>query len=424
MKKIVITLYIALLAGISANAQIMDAIYSDDFPGDAKVRAGIHADYDLNSNALTNALVAKFYRGGYIDNDIKKVGFDELKNFNRVGGNYSYGIYAAIKPDSVFHKKHISFFLSVRDRLHVDARFPRDLFTLGFYGNAQFAGKTAYLTDFNLNLLRYQQLQVGMVSSNLDSVARWGVAVSFLKGQEYLSVLANKAELFTSADGQYIDLNTELLMVKSDTSKSGYAAFNGGGASVDIFFEAPFETRLGPARIRMSVSDIGMIRYNNETLRFKQDSLLHYSGIYINNLTNIQSSSGENIKDSIVNTIVPNQKAKYSATLPAVLDVAYTTEISSHFHLTEGMRHVFNANYGLLAYIKGNVYFNPHFMLSATIGYGGYGGYGRVNCGLGLYANFKNGIVVYAGSNNIEGYIARKTNLGQGVYVSLIKNFR
>ena len=60
-------------------------------------------------------------------------------------------------------------------------------------------------------------------------------------------------------------------------------------------------------------------------------------------------------------------------------------------------------------------------MLSATFGYGGYG---ILNYGLGINAKLGHGFMLYAGSNNIEGYIAPKKACGQGVYISLVKTFR
>ena len=59
-------------------------------------------------------------------------------------------------------------------------------------------------------------------------------------------------------------------------------------------------------------------------------------------------------------------------------------------------------------------------MLSATFGYGGYG---LLNYGIGINAKLSKTFVLYAGSNNIEGYIAPKKACGQGAYISLIKQF-
>jgi hypothetical protein len=201
-------LFLITLIHLSSSAQISD-VFADDFPDSSMVRMGIAGNYNFNSNALTNQFISKFYTGGYINNDLKNSVLTRVKNNNRLGADVSYGIYTAFKLDSLFHKKNLSFFFSLRDRFHVDGQFSKDLFKVGFYGNAQYAGKTADFDGFNFNMIRYQQFQIGIYSSKYDVAAHWGIGLSFLKGEEYLSILAKKAEMFTSEDGQYIDFNVE-----------------------------------------------------------------------------------------------------------------------------------------------------------------------------------------------------------------------
>lgn len=419
MRKIFFILFILSINNIS-KAQIA-SIFAEEFLDSAKTRIGIGGDYDLNSNAFTTSFLSKFYTGGYIDTDLKNSVLNRVKNENRIGANFNYGIYAAFKLDSFNHKKNVSVFFSVRDRFHFDSKFSMDFYKVGFYGNSLYAGKTANFNDFSLNLIRYQQLQVGIFSSKLDSAARWGISISFLKGEQYLSVQAKKAELFTSEDGQYIDFNTDLQIAKSDTAHNGIGAFNGYGSSVDIYFEAPFQTRFGNSKLRVSVSDIGFIRFNKQTLTLKQDSMFHYTGFKVNSFYDLQDSTfGGTSKDSVINAIAPFKKQSFSATLPSILDLNFETHFSKYFHLTEGIRYVFNANYKLLAYVKGNFYLNSNFMISATFGYGGYG---NLNYGLGVFAKLGKDFAIYAGSNNIEGFIVPKKACGQGAYISLIKQF-
>jgi hypothetical protein len=397
-------------------------IFADDFPDSARTRVGLVGEYGINSNAITNKFITKFYNGGYIDIDKKDDVLGRVKNVNRIGGDVNYGIYVAFKPDSILHKKNVSVFLSFRNREHFDARFSNDLYKVVFYGNAQFAGKTANLNDFNFNLIRYQQLQVGIYSTKYDSAARWGIGLSFLKGESYTSILAKKAELFTSDDGQYIDFNTSLQAMQTDTTHKGIGAFNGYGASADVYFEAPFKTRVGNSKIRISVSDLGVIRFNTQSYKLTQDSLFHYSGITINNINNIQDSTFNQLsKDSIINSLLPLKKQAFSVTLPSVLNLCFETKFNDRFHLTEGIRYMFNANYKLLSYVKGDFYINSRLMMSATFSYGGYG---HFNYGLGVFANFGNGFMLYAGSNNIEGFIVPSKTTGQGAYLSLVKNFK
>lgn len=420
LKKILFILAI-LSVQINADAQIA-AIFSDEFPDSTKTRVGLIADYGINATALTSQFVNKFYKGGFIDDDLKNQVLKRTKNLNNIGADLNYGIYVGIKLDSIFHKKNISLFFSVRDRAHFDARYSKDLYKVGFYGNSDFAGKTADFNDFNLNFIRYQQLQVGLFSSKYDSAARWGIALSFLKGEQYASVFAQKAEFFTSEDGQYIDFNTNMQVAMSDTAKKGIGAFNGFGASIDIYFEAPFKTRFGDSKLRVSVADVGSIKFNDKSLFLNQDSLFHYEGFNVSSVYDLQDSTFANTsQDSIINAIAPFKNQSFSVTLPSVLNLSYETQFNKHFLLVEGIRYVFNGNYNLLAYVKGNFIINTKFTISATIGYGGYG---KFNYGLGAFANLGKGFIIYAGSTNLEGFVTPKKACGQSAYISLVKNFR
>jgi hypothetical protein len=170
------------------------------------------------------------------------------------------------------------------------------------------------------------------------------------------------------------------------------------------------------------VADIGLIRFNDQSLYINQDSLFHYTGFTVNSIYQLQDSTFANTsKDSIMNTIAPLKKQSVSVTLPAILNLSFETQLNKYVQLTEGIRYVFNANYKLLFFMKGNFCLNEHVSISATVGYGGYGNF---NYGLGAYANFGKGFVIYLGSHNIEGYVAPKKTCGQGAYISLIKNFK
>jgi hypothetical protein len=142
----------------------------------------------------------------------------------------------------------------------------------------------------------------------------------------------------------------------------------------------------------------------------------------VNSIYDLQDSTfAANSQDSIFNSIVPYRKQKYSATLPSVLNLTYETQLGKRFLMTEGIRYVFNGNYHLLMYLRGNFMITPKFHASATFGYGGYG---KFNYGVGVFASLGKGFIVYAGSNNLEGFIVPKKTCGQGAYISLVKNFK
>ena len=85
LKKLSILIVILSFQFVS-QAQIA-SIFADEFPDSAKTRIGIGGEYELNSNALTSAFISKFYKGGYIDTDLKNSVLDRVKNKNSNGIN-------------------------------------------------------------------------------------------------------------------------------------------------------------------------------------------------------------------------------------------------------------------------------------------------------------------------------------------------
>ena len=420
MKKKALLIFLCLCIYYNGWAQL-PGMFAEDVSNLSKARMGITSDFFINSNSLTPEFIDKFYTGGHIDVKLKDQVLQLTKNENRIGAELNYGFFVSFKPDSLFNKNVFHLFFSVRDRNHVDACFSKDFFKIGFYGNASYAGNTATLGNFNFNFIRYQQLQIGLFSSKLDSAARWGIGLSFLKGEQYSSVLARKADLYTSPDGQKINFDTDIEIAQSNPSNKGLNAINGYGASLDIYFEAPFQSKIGNSKLAISVADIGLIRFDDQSLYRRQDSLFQYSGFHISSIYDIRDSTFlPTSKDSIINAVFPSKKRGVTVTLPSTLNVSFETAFNKHFHLMEGARYMYNANNKLYLYLKGNIYFTKKVMLSATVGYGSYG---NINYGLGLAANLGAGFLLYAGSNNLEGYLLPSMAGGRSAYFSLFKNF-
>lgn len=419
MKKISY-LFLFVLTYINAPAQI-SAIFQNTISDSTKVRIGVQGDYNLNATSLTNSFMTKFYTGGFIDSDLKNTVLDRTKENNRIGAEINYGIYGAFKMDSLFHKNYFNLFFSIRNRAHFDAQFSRDLYTVGFYGNSQYTGRTANFNNFDLNLYRYQQFQIGLFSAKPEAVARWGIALSFLTGQQYATVKAKTAELYTDVNVNYVNFNTSIEIAQSDINNKRYNAFNGYGTSLDLFIETAIKKNDGKSKLKIEISDFGFIKFNDQSLYLQQDSLFHFDGFYVQNIYDLKDSIFANASQAgIKNSLFPLENESYTVIIPANLNINFETKFNAHFHLTEGIRYIFNANYSLLSYIMANIYFTKNFMLSTSIGYGGYSNF---NYGLGLSANLGSSFIINAGSHNIEGYLIPTKTTGQGAYFSLIKTF-
>ncbi len=415
MKLVYTYLFTFFLFAFAAKAQ-----YNNDFYHYSNYGKGIYlnGEYNLNSNALTNAFVNKFYTGGHIDSTTKAGVSARLAADNRVGGNASYNIMACLAKDS----SDYGFMISIQQQDIFNANFSKDLFNTAFYGNKQYLGQAANLGNSSVNYYRFQELKLGMLWNNVDTSAKMGISVSYLKGQNMMQIRTNSTELYTSSDGSEIQFTTNASLSMSDTNNKSISAFNGNGASVDLYAELPYNSTLGKSKFFLSVSNLGFIRWSNKTLNYTVDSTFKYNGIYVSNLFDVSDSTLNNIsKDSIITNSTELRRDIFSTNLPTAFLIMHKIEFSRNFSLNAGFRHLFQANHKPYIFLETEFKFTKNFTGTFHLAYGGYG---KLSAGLWLSYLIKDHIALRLGSNAIQGFVSPSTSLGQGAYFSIVKLFR
>jgi hypothetical protein len=349
--------------------------------------------------------------GNYIDDNMKQQVVSNLAQQNRLGYILNYGIYGALNNDTI--KKNIyTFFVAVRHKSYANASFTADDFKLPFYGNASYAGKTAQLSPFSYNNLSYQQIELGMIRTNIENKVQLGVGLSFLTGQQYMSVTAKNASLYTDTAGQYLTFNSNAQLYQSDTTTTHY--INGFGASLDLFLGIPYKIWNKKGKLSISADDIGFIWWNNNSLVYKKDTSYTYSGFTINSLTDLQSAAFNAInEDSLQKRYFPETKKAFYAIIPSTLKISANTELTEKFSLEIGYNYIFNANYTSYFYIQANKNFNKGWIGSLQVGYGGYT---SINGALEVTKQFKNCKLALM-ITHMQGIVIPNTFGGAGAYL-------
>ena len=409
----------AVLISFTAAAQIED-IFPDTINRRFNYLTGTFASFEMNSNAIDMDFARAFYRGDFIDQGRKDRILNRLTGENRMGADLNYGIFYSWRPDSLFGSSDVSVFVALKNNEHYDLRYSRDLFRTAFYGNREFEGDTAFLGNFSTHLLRYQELQFGALWSNLDSTAKLGISLSALNAEQYFEMEAKSADLVTGPDGEYIDFNTSINAFRSDTANKGFAKFNGFGVSTDILFEAPYKGQKRKGKLLISISDIGLMAWNERSQTYSRDSLYHYEGIEVDDLFGGSDSSLNQFSaDSIFAAITEMRTQSFTTSLPATVHLKQTTYYRN-FEFSKGFRYMFNANFKGFYYLEG-IY---HFRHSLNAGVNaGYGGYGKFSFGASVNKEFKNGLYIGASSRHLEGLVAPKQFGGMGAFVTVRQKF-
>lgn len=416
----------------SANAQFREMPFQRNYPTKYSSVSTI-ADLSFNANTITNSFFNTFYlTKRFLDESLKDNQSSKLTNNNRIGADIDGGMYYEHRNDT--SKKILSdFFVAVRDREHVDARFHRDLFDLFFYGNKMFAGKTADLSDFSLNVLKYQQLQYGWVKrddvpqstisfgegSEVKQSKHYtlGAAISLLKGQQHLSISTNKATLFTEQNGEYIDLSVQAQYAQTDTTHKNLDAWNGIGTSVDLFFSYSKDSS---QTICFEASDLGAIWWNKNTTTASIDTSFHFEGVEVSNIFSFNNSVITHSPDSIQAYITNKKNAVYRTVLPSLFHLFFEKKIiSQKLSIQTGLQYRLAANYAPYIYLTTHYYFTSRFMASVHLAQGGYG---NLHLGLAVAKDFGKGYMVSIGSDYFNG-LTGLSPTGQEVYLAFKKLF-
>jgi len=383
-------------------------------------------DVFLNSNTITNDFIWAFYKGDSIDDILKESATDKILTSNRLGGASKLGFTYSYHSLDGNNKPTFSF--SFFDRQHIDMKFSDDLFNTIFYGNKMFAGETASLGNFSWNLLRYQQFRFGWDWKGDVNHGSYGVALSLLSGEENTFIKANRADMFTDTNGLYIDFDVDMEMLQSDTStkkydtsRKKYFAQNGIGLSADFYYELPYIVWKNPGKITFEVKDLGIIRWNSNSMRYSADSSYHYDGIDVIDLFNLDSTISPMNIDSVIDKNTNFKKGQYTTNIPFTLDVHTKSFYGNQVAFEKGIICWFNTS------AKPYYYAKLHFMVgrkkSADIAYIiGYGGYGRFNSGIEAKIDFAKHYSLHVIDNYLFSGIAQ-TSYGMGLYLKLVRRF-
>jgi hypothetical protein len=375
-------------------------------------------DFETGSNGFTNELLNKLIWGGHISNDLKARASKNMHNRSNFGIALNYDVTAFVKGG-----KRFDFLIGVKNQEVLNAAFTRDFFNLAFYGNQMFRGREARLGNCSVNALRFQEIKMGLIMHHVDTSGRIGLSVSFLKGEQLFFIRTfGKSNLFTSADGSEIVLNSNFSMALSDTGNKKLGSFNGIGASADVFFETPYKSKKGRrCMLTVNANNIGFIYWRNNSVQYSSDSVLKFSGYEVRNIYDLKDSTLKKInRDSILRDLSNARHEPFNVFIPTNLVLINRIFYNNgKFALATGFRYVFNANYVPNVFVEPEYYYKNLILVF----HAGYGGYARINLGASATYNGKK-FFVRLGSNSLQGFILPQYSYGMGIFFSTAYKFK
>lgn len=408
--------FIFLLLIIDLKAQ-----YNSEFLNFEKTgrSVSVNAEFELGSNGIQNKFLNKFIYGGYIDKNLKDAALRKMHSKNVLGANMNYDVSAFFGRNSKY-----SYLIGFKDQRIVNAAFTKDFYQLAFYGNKPYLGETKNLSGTNINSLRFQEVKFGFIWHKIDTTAKIGASISFLRGQQLFYIKANdNSSLYTNNDGTELIFNSNFNMAIGDTNNRNKPfAFSGVGASADIFFETPYMSKWGkPCVLTVNANNIGFVHWFDQSIQYSSDSTFKFSGYNINNIKDLSDSTLKSIsQDTIIKNATNARQQAFNTNIPTNLLIINKIIFTNKFYLSTGFRYIFHANFKPYVFVDAEYHVNKKI---TSVVHVGYGGYAKIDLGL-AFVYHSDKWFLKIGSNSLQGYVSPKNTFGQGAFITIAKRFK
>jgi hypothetical protein len=231
---------------------------------------------DQNATAIRNEMMLGLWLGRDLDRPLRERSWGTSQFGNRFGyelkGGLSWTGERLGGPEGNWRPT-----VGLEHTEVLGVRYSRDLYALTFFGNADYAERTADLSSSAHENIRYQSFYAGLVDHRNGRSLR----VALVKGQFLNASDIDQASLYTAADGRTLDVDLNARYWQSDTAQLGLSAWNGTGMSVSGSWSWQFASEPGPLWLMASVTDLGVVRWNERSLRVDQDTTVSYNGITV-----------------------------------------------------------------------------------------------------------------------------------------------
>jgi len=387
---------------------------------------GLNAHYEISSSSISNHFVQQYLKGGYIDSLHKQWMFAGLKKTNYLGADYNGSFIYSFNLDST-KSPTLHFFFKYNYYNHLDISFTNDLAKLYFDGNKQFAGQTAFFNKSSLQILTYDQYQLGFTKkmNHNNNIHTYGVGLGFNNGYNNTIIQFNEASLYTETNASYVNLAANYEVRRRNKDSLDKLFFKGVGASLNIYYSYKSKNN---HIFNFQISELGFIQWDYKSQHISKDTLIHFEGVSIPDIFNIENPIFENMNtDSIIQEYtVSDSTQSYIIPTPASIYISYLHSFFEKTKVEISLLKKTHVHFDPLIQLKLQYFPNPKHLVSLNFSYGGYSSLDfasryQIKTGITYAHLFKNGLLFNIGSDFLNGFLWRYSSTSQGAYISLKK---
>lgn len=297
----------------------------------------------------------------------------------------------------------------------------KETYQLIFYGNARFEDDTADLSNIQLQNIIYNQYSIGIKKefNTGELKINIGVGLSFIQAINNQKISSNESWLYTAPDGEYLDMNYDLIYNTADEGATPFTEMNGIGASGDVHFSISNSNHW---KLSIDATDLGGISFSRNPVNYSGKNFVRFRGIELPNLLSFSSSTFDtlNIDSALTSNLPDKTNHNYSTVVPFTLCLIYSQSVlKNKLVVSVGAQYRYLPRYFFYGYVKANYFIRPDMSFSVSAGAGGYS---RFNLGVEFAKSWKY-FDLTLGTGNLIGLVAPSHYQGMGLYLRLGTSF-
>ncbi|MEY3398931.1 MAG: hypothetical protein RL220_1525 [Bacteroidota bacterium] len=397
MRALIAIMFLMTSATMFGQTHPLILFYGDSLMTDKHAFIDISVIGALGSDHVNNSFIEKMYLGGHISDEELDALVAESGERNRAGMDARVGMQWWDLHTGLFGNECYRLMVSVQHENHAYAAYTDDLFKLGFRGNSDFVGKRVELAPLNMQYQAFQKFGVGVLDQSTYSRAQ----LSFVTGQDFISLDMNRARMTTSSDLDSISLFYHGDLIMADPDKHGFGAGKGLGAALDLEWNLPMKD--GEGWFGVAVYNLGFIRWNGATEHYDLDSTFYWTGVEINDLFDVEEDlTMPALQDTIGYELRTGNQWQL---MPMDVRMRMLRRLNERIFIDAGIAlQPYQQSIPELRVAVGQDW-NGKVMLTEQISYGGYSGF---RAGVHVRTQLGAGFIVQAGTDNVPGWISSR----------------
>lgn len=247
----------------------------------------VKSSFLTSSNSIPLSFSTAFFRGSFLDDDMKHVTLQSLKSMNHFQFSSEFHVSYILPPQCKSDSVHCSkFFGGLSYQTHIFASIPKDAFRLALYGNAFTTIKPAFIFNARLSYLQFFKLYAGSTLT-LDRNNNHCIAIApFISfHQAPAEVQIEKAKISTASDTSQISA-----LIRGSVHLGLPVETFGQSVGGGIDFSYCNNSLLKNHLLLLSVENFGVYQYQASTYYFQHDTMFQFSGIHLTNFNHIDST--------------------------------------------------------------------------------------------------------------------------------------